>query len=40
MGQVGTSTRTLYDVANGQLRMTDVFGGGLANPISQNVVLM
>jgi len=40
MGQVGTSTRTLYDVVNGQLRMTDVFGGGLANPISQNVVLM
>ncbi len=40
MGQVGTSTRTLYDVVNDQLRMTDVFGGGLANPISQNVVLM
>ena len=40
MGQVGTATRTLYDVFNGQLRTTDVFGAAPANPIAQNVVLM
>jgi type IV pilus assembly protein PilW len=41
MGQVGQATRTLYDVAGGQLRMTDLFvAGAAANPIAQNVVLL
>ena len=44
LGQAGESTRTLFDVVNGQLRTSDLFAnppaGGPANPIAQNVVLM
>jgi hypothetical protein len=40
MGPATTSTRTLYDVFNGQLRVTDVFNVVAPNPIAQNVVLM
>lgn len=40
MGQVGESTRTLFDVVNGQLRTTDLFAAAPAVPIAQNVVLM
>ncbi len=34
------ATRTLFDVVNGQLRTTDLFGAAPAVPIAQNVVLM
>jgi type IV pilus assembly protein PilW len=40
LGQVGEAVRTLYDIANGQLRSTDLFAAAPANPIAQNVVLM
>jgi hypothetical protein len=40
LGQIGEATRTLYDVANSQLRTTDLFGAAPAVPIAQNVVLM
>lgn len=40
LGQAGEAVRTLYDVANGQLRTTDLFGAAPANPIAQNVVLL
>ncbi len=34
------ATHTLFDVVNGQLRTTDLFGAAPAVPIAQNVVLM
>ena len=40
LGQQGEATRTLFDVANGQLRTTDLFAAAPAVPIAQNVVLM
>ncbi len=40
LGQTGEAVRTLYDVANAQLRSTDLFANAPANPIAQNVVLM
>jgi len=40
LGQIGESTRVLFDVVNNQLRTTDLFtAGALAVPIAQNVVL-
>jgi len=46
LGPRGQASRVQYDVANGQLRSTDLlsvaFGGGPAapNPVAQNIVLM
>lgn len=40
LGQQGEVARTLYDIANGQLRSTDLLAAAPANPIAQNVVLM
>ena len=40
MGQVGESTRTLFDIAGNQLRTTDLLANAPAVPIAQNVVLL
>lgn len=41
LGQQNDVARTLYDIANGQLRSTDLLtAGATANPIAQNVVLL
>jgi type IV pilus assembly protein PilW len=40
LGQVGESTRTLFDVAGNQLRSTDLLANAPAVPIAQNVVLL
>ena len=41
LGQRGEAVRTLFDIANGQLRTTDLLAAApSANPIAQNVVLM
>lgn len=46
LGPTGNGTRTLFDVASGQLRTTDCMNrdwactGGVPNPLAQNVVLM
>lgn len=46
LGPAGNGTRTLFDVASGQLRTTDCMNrdwactGGVPNPVAQNVVLM
>ena len=40
LGQQNEVARTLYDIANDQLRSTDLLAGAPANPIAQNVVLL
>jgi len=40
LGQQGEVARTLFDIANNQLRSTDLLALAPANPIAQNVVLL